>query len=279
MLLIIFTSNKFCVSIDSFLEDKIYSSGFFKKSKGINIYKETLINYLEDGELSSEEKEKLNNIIQEYNLSDKDIEKCKNIGFNSFFTNITSDRRISEDERLKLIKIQEDLGVNIEDTNYSQEIFNKYYSLNQIEDGILPKVNIENSQLGFSLQKGEELYYVSRAFIIKNKLITQRINYSGMTGSIKIMKGLRYKVGSIKVQPVKIETLAVEDSGVIYLSSSGFHYLGIKKHFDFPYTKISHLEIRDGVLYLYKQGKEAPFMISMSDYEVSLAVISFMLNK
>ncbi|QQR82546.1 hypothetical protein IPJ70_00290 [Candidatus Campbellbacteria bacterium] len=247
------------------------------KRKGLDLYSQKIKELLIDGNLSDEEKIILEEIKKEHNLTDKDVEKYNLAGFKIFFDKITDDSRITEAERKELVKIYSDLNLSTDNLAYNQSDFNKYHTLYLIDEGKLPTIDVPN--LNVNLSNGEKLHYVSKAFIIKNKSITKSYNYSGFSASIKIAKGLRYRVGNVKINPQKVNVMMTDDAGTFYLTTENLGYIGLNKHFSIPYDKISSLDIRDGFLYLYKKGKEGPFIISMDDFELPLAIVSFKINE
>jgi hypothetical protein len=109
--------------------------------------------------------------------------------------------------------------------------------------------------------------------------VTTRVNYGGLTASVKIMKGVRYRVGSMQVQAVTREVMDTEDSGILYITNQRVGYLGFRKQFSFPYAIIGSLELRPDGLHIFKDGKEAPYILGLDDYEVVLAMISFLINR
>lgn len=247
------------------------------RRKGLNLYDQKIKEVLIDGNLSEEDKKILENIKRDYDLTDKDVEIYNLSGFRIFFNKITGDSRITETERKELVKIYSDLNLSTEQVAYNQDDFNKYYTLHLIDEGKLPTIDAQD--LNVNLNKDEKLHYVSKAFIVKNKSVTKSLNYSGFSASIRIVKGIRYRVGNIKINPQKIDVMMTDDAGVFYLTTENIGYIGLNKHFSLPYEKISSLDVKNGFLYLYKKGKESPFIISMNDYELPLAIFSFKINE
>ena len=253
---------------------KVFKSS---KRKGLDLYSQKIKELLIDGNLSEEDKKILDQIKKENNLTDKDVEKYNLAGFKTFFDKITDDSRITEEERKELVKIYSDLNLPTDKLAYNQNDFNKYYTLHLIDEGKLPTIDVPN--LNVNLKTDEKLHYINKAFIVKNKSVTKGYNYSGFSGSIKIAKGIRYRVGSIKVAPQKVNVMMTDDVGTFYLTTENLGYIGLNKHFSMPYEKISSIDIRDGFLYLYKKGKEGPFIISMDDFELPIAITSFKINE
>lgn len=219
----------------------------------------------------------LEQIKTEYKLSDDDVVKYNVKALSGFATKTFSDSRVTEEERHQIVEIHKKFNLPVDAVVYSQKDFNKYYTLDQIDRGNIPIT--ENHNLNINMGVGEKLYFADKAFFVKNRSVTERINYGGFSGSVKIARGIRYRVGSLKVDVQKKQVLSSEDAGFIYMTTDNIAYLGVHKNFSLPYNKIVSLDIKNGYLFIYKKSKEAPFIILMDDYEVLLAIVSSKLNQ
>lgn len=256
-----------------------FINSFLLKQKGTKEYQEVLTQYLSDGVLSDEEMTKLKELQEEFGLSDEDVKKLQEIGVSGYLQQVSSDERITDDEKESLEVIMTYFGLEPKDIAFDQASFNKFYSLALIDKGILPIVASGNHNLNLIFKTGEILHYGQNATLRKLKNVTTRVNYSGLTGSVKIMRGLRYRVGSIKVGCETNEIYAPEDTGGFYLTNQCIGFLGSRKQFSIPYEKIGSFEIGPGGLRIFKDGKETPYIVTLDDYEVSLAIISNLLNR
>lgn len=256
-----------------------FVNSFLLKQKGTKEYQEMVNQYLSDGVLSDEEKAKLKQLQEEFGLSDENVKKLHEIGVSAYFKQVSSDERITDDEKESLEVIMTHFGLEQKDIDFDQASFNKFYSLALIDRGVLPTVADGNHNLNLIFKAGEILHYGQNATLRRLKNVTTRVNYSGLTGSVKIMRGLRYRVGSIKVGRETNEIYAPEDTGGFYLTNQRIGFLGTRKQFSIPYQKIGSFELGPGGLRIFKDGKETPYIVTLDDYEVPLAVISYILNK
>jgi len=259
-------------------------SRVIERSKGVKFYSETLDDFLEKRSLSEEQKIKLDEIKNEYKLDDKVVYSAKISAFNKVWNNIISDLTISDDEHKEIERVGTDLEIKLEDTQFDQEDFNKYRALGMIQSGKLP--NMDKSicdSFGLILKPDEQLYYGQAGVLRKltTRTTVSRINYSGLTASIRIMKGVRYRIGSVKpgMQKVTQEVLAIDDKGLLYLTNIGIGFAGAKKRFVIRYEQLASVQLTENGLTIFKSGKETPYIITMNDYEVILAIISFKLNE
>lgn len=256
-----------------------FVNSFLLRRKGTKEYQETLTRFLSDNKLSDDEKAQLKKMQSEFGLTEDDISSIQKIGAETLFKQISNDNRITEDERKSLEAILRHFNLQPTEFAFDQKLFNKYYTLALIDTGILPTVPKENHDLNLVFKEGEVLHYGQSAVLRKLKRITTRINYGGFTGSIKITRGVRYRTGSIKVGSETQEIYAPDDKGGFYLTNQRVGFLGGKKQFSLPYAKISSFELKPEGMYIFKEGKETPYILTMADYEVPLAIVSFIINK
>ena len=113
----------------------------------------------------------------------------------------------------------------------------------------------------------------------KLKRTTKRYNYAGPTASIRIAKGIRYRLGSIAIQPIKEDYLLTEDIGVFYITNIKIGFIGEKKHFSVNLNKVFSIDLSENGLRIFKEGRENPFMLFLEDYQVPLCIMSFLLNR
>lgn len=255
-----------------------FVTSILEKRKGAREYQETLARFLGDGVLSEEEKQELKTLQKRFKLTDDDLVAVRRAGSSNAFQHVASDQRITEDEKKSIEAIVNYFGLDFKDIKFDQNAFNKYYTLALIDSGTLPAIPEGKHDLNIVFKEGEVLHFGQSAVLRKLKRTTSRVNYGGFSGSIKIMKGVRYRTGSLGVSTETTETLAAEDNGGFYLTNQRVGFIGNRKHFSLPYSKIGSFELKPDGLYIFKDGKEVPYILTMDDYEVSLAIVSHFLN-
>jgi len=248
------------------------------EKEGIKEYREKLTLFLSDSILSEDEQKELESISEKFNLTPDDIGKLQKTAVLGVYQDVVSDKRITEEEKQSLEVLLDHFELKATDIDFDQKSFNKFYSLALIEKGILPEIKEGNHDLNIIFKNGEVLHFGAVSVLRKLKRVTTRINYGGFTGSIKIMKGVRYRVGSIGVGTESKEILAPEDSGAFYITNQRVGYLGNRKQFSVPFNKVHSFEIRPEGMFIFKEGKEAPFILTLDDYDVPSAMISFIIN-
>lgn len=254
-----------------------FISLWLKRRAGKKEYARVLAAALKDRHLGDAEKESLKGIISRFNLRTNDTLKIKRGALSSVFDSLASDSRITEEERLELQNIANFFGRPLDDLGFDQERFNKFHALAQIESGVLPKVVISVDP-NIVLKKGEQLHWVCPAAMMKRTRTTRAVNFGGITGSIKIAPGIRFRVGSLAVGRVTTEDIKREDTGSLWITNSRVGFKGLRKHFAVPFSKISSFEIIEGVLHVFKEGRENPYLVFLADYDIPCSIISLILN-
>lgn len=238
-----------------------FISNILTKREGVRKYQEKLSYFLSENTISDSEKEELSKILHEYNLSTEDVKKIHSAQASFVFNKISTDQRITEDEKQSLSLICDYFGINTRDFDFNQENFNKYYAMALIDKGILPIVNPEAFQVPVMIKANEIVHFGAQADMIKIKKVVEKIFHHGLAGSIRIAKGIRYRWGSINLNVQRREIADIEDNGVFYLTNQRVGFIGRRKQFSLEYSKIIGFELRAEGLYIFKNGKENPHII------------------
>ncbi len=206
-------------------------------------------------------------------LSEAQEKACKNLLYC-----ILKDGIMDKNERdsfLSLLKLC--TGLSKDEREYWVNEINKYSLIYDIlEKNILPKYDM--SEVNIIYKKNEMLHFASFASIMKKKKVTSRISYKGTTASIRICKGLRYRMGSIQTYRDVHEYWDIEDSGIFWITNLRIGYIGQAKHFSFSLPKLLSISAGEGGMNLFKEGRSNPFIVSMMEYEIPCAIISALLN-
>jgi hypothetical protein len=235
------------------------------------IYKSNYQNAVNDGNLTQEEENNLELLSKGLMLPDNlaktisaDVRSKK---VDEFLKNAISDKRLSESESKELEMICKSLSVKLDFDSETQGMLERYRLFWLIENGEIPTIEVP-----IALQKSEQCYFTCDAEWHENKTITKRINYGGPTVSIKIMKGVYYRTGSIGVQRVTSQELVHIDSGKVYLTNKRIIFIGVRKSSNIRYEKILDLTpYSDGIEIIKDTGK--PPIITMENEKAELFIL------
>jgi hypothetical protein len=249
------------------------------KKSALEQYQKLVIKVFADAKVTKEEKAELKKFADENGLTESDLKKIHALLTTNIWQNATADQRLTKEETSALNEATSALGVAKEDFGFDQESFNKFSMLALIDKGMLPEIPPDQHDLKVIFKKGEVLHFGAGAQLRKYKMERSSYGYSGSTVSIPIVKGVRYRIGSGRVTSNSKEVLAVDDVGAFWISNQRLGFLGQRKNFAFPHAKIANLALRQEGLFIFKEGKEKPFILALKDYEVPAAILSFIVNK
>jgi len=254
-----------------------FITNYLANRKAKQSYDDTLLKFLSDGKLDETERKELETFAMENNLSADDLKEAHKRAASVLFKDISADSRITEEEKVELEALIKYFGLNLGDFDFNQKAFNKFYTLALIEKGVLPTPELQGLNIVF---KNDEVpHWLCGGSLKKLKKVTQSVGYSGLSGSIRIMKGVRYRVGSIKLAPQTREIMVEEDVGNFWMTNQRMGFLGKKKSVVLPYNKILSFELYGDGISLYKEGRENPYFIGLEDVEVPAMILSSILNK
>ena len=104
------------------------------------------------------------------------------------------------------------------------------------------------------------------------------MNYAGPTGSIRIMKGLSYRYGSMSVSRVTSEEMRNLDSGVLYITSKRLLFNGSNKNVSLPMKRIIHFTVYADGLRIEKDSGRDQYFLGTGYSELTGVVLEAVLN-
>jgi hypothetical protein len=245
---------------------------------GEDIYRKKYDDAISAGSLNKSKEEFLQKIQENLCLPDSIVNKISEESRNQFISlqlgQIIEDGKVSPDEWEELNAIAKNLNieVNLDDASKAQLEKMKLYWL--IENGDLPE-----QQVDINLQKTEQCYYSTTIDWLETRTVTQRVNYGGPTFRIKIMKGVYYRAGSVKVQRITSDQLQVIDNGTLYVTNKRLIFIGGRKNSNIQLGKVLSVNpYSDGVGIEKDSGKSPIFRVS-DNADILAMTIGRMINE
>lgn len=180
-----------------------------------------------------------------------------------------ADRRYSPDERARLEAMAKNFGVDITLDRRSAEQLERFARLWAIENGDLPVIEVP-----INLQKKEVCHFTCPAEWYELRTRTVRIDYAGPVGSIRIAKGLRFRVGSIAPRRVTKEELTRIDQGTLYITSKRVIFDGSRKNTTIRYASLLAVQRYADGLGLEKSSGRSPTLVLSGDTEEAAAILT-----
>ena len=234
-----------------------------------SLYCNSLIEALADGHVTQGERATLDRIAVDLGLTKDEgrhlyaEEALRAIQL--FFDQVVQDKRFSPDEEERLNQIASALGVDLKHSEKSAALLDRYRMFGRIEAGQLPSVEV-----AILLQRAEVCHFMAENVVQKElRTVTKRVNYSGLSTSIKIMKGVRYRVGSITPQRITQDVMTAIDEGAFYVTSKRIFIQGHRKKTSVPLAKLVHFTVYSDGLQLQKGSGKDVYVTGAADWEVA----------
>ncbi len=154
----------------------------------------------------------------------------------------------TEEKRLVEFKERFSLSQSELDRNGALTKTAKAAVLRDVLNGVIPQRMSVDGNLPINLQKGEQIVWAfSGSKYLEDK--TRRQFVGGSQGvSIRVMKGVYYRVGAFKGQAVEHTERVHIDTGWVVVTNKNIYFAGPRKSVRLPYAKIVSFEpFSDGI--------------------------------
>jgi len=245
---------------------------------GKEIYRNNVKWSINDGELTSEEKDNLKRIRETLGLTESTAdsiysEEASKI-YQRYVDNIVADERISPDEEKQLNELKEKLDldtINIWDYA-SRKLFDKYKLFWLIENGDVPTISAS-----INIQKSEKMYFQTNITWHELRKEYIRTTYSGVTytsGNLFGIKGLKYRNGSITPHRISEDVLKPIDTGMMYLTNKRIIFTGTKGNKTINLSKVLSYEVYSDGIQINKDSGKSPFFQFSNDIDLMAVFLS-----
>jgi hypothetical protein len=239
-------------------------------------YKKAVEEVLRDGRLSPSERKALERFAADLRLSETAqraiMEPAARAALVRAADQVAADERLSPDEDRALVLLSQELGVPLEFDARRRRQLERMALFWSIENGQAPVYDVP-----ITLQKGERCHYVSGADWYELRTKTVRVNYSGFSTSIRICKGVRYRVGTITPQRVTRDELTFIDRGTVYFTNKRVIFDGQKKNSTIRHTALIGFQTYADGLVLEKATGKSPHLMLDGDVEVGAVTLGTLL--
>ncbi len=192
----------------------------------------------------------LSDIAQDCHVSDHERQTLLVQGWTAGVNRFLEDGLLDESEEKYLIEFKNHFSLSETDLDASGA-FTKVTKAAVIRDvlhGVIPThVKVEGN-LAINLQKDEEVVWVfPRSEYLKDKTKRQYVGVSQGV-SLRIMKGVYYRIGGFAGQPVDRTERVHIDTGMVVITNEHIYFAGPVKAVRVPYAKIvSFQPFSDGI--------------------------------
>lgn len=209
--------------------------------------------FLEDRHLSEVEKNAILTLGKHLGLSEIEIDAISRTGASKVYAALRNealaDRRISPEEEAELSELRQQLGLTDKDVLLSgkaAEEYTYYRLLHEIESGRLPEISAP-----VALAKGEKAHILVSADRLLSKVVTTGYAGGSRGVSVRIAKGISYRIGSYKGHPIR-EEVSTAYPGTLLITGKRIVFTSAAKPFTIPLAKLDSFEPFAGGIGLQK---------------------------
>lgn len=223
-------------------------------------YRAALRAALADGDLSEAEQLDLAALAGRLQIDESTRRRLYASALAAVFSSMAADRRIDDGERAALIKLQDQLGVDLPAATIQD--YRRYRLLAEIDQGCLPVIEVE----GVVQQAGEEFHWSERGSLIEEKVVSRKYQGGSQGVSIPLGGGVRWRVGAARGRMVSEVGMVPVAEGRFIVSSKRLLFVGDKRSFAVPFPKLVSINLsQDGIVLGMATGKPRMVMFASSD--------------
>ena len=239
-------------------------------------YAEAFSEAVSDEKLTTEELARLEKLALALRLPERARRKAQEVPIQEIvervLARVVADRRLSPGEEQALRDLQRNLGVpELRFGPATQLALDKYALLWRIENGELPLIA---GPAPIQLQEGEVCHLACRSFWHELRNYTARTERPGPAPSVKVPRGLTYRVDGAAPKRITRDGLAPVDWGLLYVTSRRLVFVGQKTREAIRFNELLGLEVFADAIVLEKTSGRRPHLFLEGDVEVIAAVIT-----
>jgi len=237
------------------------------------VYETALREALADGIFTDGERNRLEELVTQLRLSSSMQQQVfasvVRGALQTEYSAVLEDGRVTAEEDQHLTALAAALGVSFHLGPETQLALDRGRRLARIEGGDMPILDVP-----IFLAKGEQCHFLARGVSQHEmRVVTKRVNYSGPVASLKIVRGVRWRIGSVSVQRVTKDVLTKIDDGDFYVTNKKIFFQGLRKNTSIALGKIVHFQIYSDGIQIDKQSGKDMYVNGPGEWEVAGACI------
>jgi len=184
-----------------------------------------------------------------------------------------ADRRLSPDEFRTFAALASNLGVNPTLDEATERTMHRYALFWRIEHGDVPRIDAP-----IQLQRGEVCHFQAPAQWLEHRKQTSTIGYYSQGVSIRVVRGVYYRVGASRPHRVTTEGLVPIEQGMLYITNKRVILDGQTRNFALRLSSlIAFQSYSDGVVLEKASGKN-PHLIVNGDAELAAVLLGALMR-
>jgi hypothetical protein len=183
------------------------------------------------------------------------------------------DQRVSDSEMGALEQVSNAFEASLSELGGLQDRLHRARQLSLMELGQFTPI----ASAAVILRQGERAFWQASATALEEKVL-QRQYVGGSQGvSIRVMKGVTYRVGSTRGHTVEKTGIVEVGRGTLTITDQRFVFVSPQRTVELPYSKVVGLQgFRDGLsVNTSSQAKPLTFRMRSEDVEAVLLVVTY----
>lgn len=225
-----------------------------------------------DGRLTSGERNRLAALREDLGITRKEVNRVGAEAYLAAYRDAAADGHISREEEAELDDIQAYFGISDSAIARSKSELLRFRLLRRISEGELPEVEAS----GLGLQRRETPHWVEPASLLEERVI--RREYVGRSAgmSVRIAKGLTYRVGAQRGRMVNTTDIVAVSTGNLVITNQRVVFQGDAKGFSIRLDRMLDAELyADGLRVMDASGKPRVLKLSSTrNIDILGAVLS-----
>jgi hypothetical protein len=206
-------------------------------------------------------------------INDQQYALLKNLGsadqnrvYASLVDRFLADGELDSTERELLTTLFEKLTLDPSTSTFVDRVLPSLYVGSIREEDTLPIIPREPIQnMNVIMKKGETPHYLCSSTLKEPRIVKTGFVAGSQGVSLRVMKGVTYRVGGTRGHFTKEEQLVETSQGTLILTNQRLylHPNGGRKPANIPLSKILSYQCFDDAVTVYKEGREKPFVFTV----------------
>jgi hypothetical protein len=183
---------------------------------------------------------------------------------------VVADRRLSPEEEADLHALAARVGAVLTLDDATQAVLDRYRLLWQFENGLLPAMPVP-----ITLQRGERCHYTTAVTWLEPRTVTRSVSYAGVSSSIRIARGVRFRLGNVVPVRHTVDRLTRIDAGPLYVTNTRLILRGASRNITVRLSSLLGFEVYANGVELQKASGRPPFVeVEGAELELLAAALS-----
>ena len=229
-----------------------------------------------DGKIDTSEMAEIQGKYADLGLSLIDIQGIRATVYARALDAAMTDGVVTRDEEAELQKIQDFLKIPDSEIGKSKKALAQYRLLSEIQMGNLPIIDAPK----VLLQRNEVPHWMEAASLLEVTVVAKRFIGASSGLSIRIAKGLTYRVGQSRGQLLTDKEVRAVSDGVLVITNNRLIFQGDRKSFQIRLDKLLNAQLHtDGISVTGESGTPKVLKFSKTgNRDIFGSVLSLAIN-